>query len=154
MRHFRDLPARARAALSGSRLRRAALLAAALPVAVLVVLATARSGFVAPEPTLLVRDRAGRFLGELPAPGDERLGFWPVASARSSTSMRAASGVEGAASMYRVLSLKSENFSLLPPNVRATFIMFCTVRGVIWNSVLHQSSNWPCSSMPFTSSSF
>lgn len=78
MRHFRDLLARARAALSGRRLRRAALLAAALPVAVLAVLATARSGFVAPEPTLLVRDRAGRFLGELPAPGDERLGFWPV----------------------------------------------------------------------------
>ena len=37
-----------------------------------------RSTLVAPEPTLLVRDRAGRFVGELPAKGDERLGFWPL----------------------------------------------------------------------------
>ena len=37
-----------------------------------------RSTFVAPAPTLLVRDRAGQFLGELPAPGDERLGYWPL----------------------------------------------------------------------------
>ena len=40
-----------------------------------------RSTFVAPAPTLLVRDRAGRFVGELPDqanPRDERLGFWEV----------------------------------------------------------------------------
>jgi penicillin-binding protein 1C len=37
-----------------------------------------RSGLVAPAPTLLVRDRHGAFLGELPAPGDERLGFWEL----------------------------------------------------------------------------
>jgi penicillin-binding protein 1C len=43
-----------------------------------------RSTLSAPAPTLLVRDRAGRFVGELPdggdrrRPKDERLGFWEV----------------------------------------------------------------------------
>ena len=54
----------------------AAATACALPALVLLALAAARARFEAPEPTLLVRDRAGQFLGELPAPGDERLGFW------------------------------------------------------------------------------
>ncbi len=46
-----------------------------------VAVAFWRSTFVAPAPTLLVRDRAGRFVGELPDganPRDERLGFWEV----------------------------------------------------------------------------
>jgi penicillin-binding protein 1C len=60
------------------RRRRIALTVVASPFALLMLLALARSGLEAPAPTLLVTDRAGRFLGELPAPGDERLGFWPV----------------------------------------------------------------------------
>ncbi|MEO8197478.1 MAG: transglycosylase domain-containing protein [Thermoanaerobaculia bacterium] len=46
-----------------------------------VAVAFWRSTFAAPAPTLLVRDRAGRFVGELPDranPRDERLGFWRV----------------------------------------------------------------------------
>jgi len=49
-----------------------------------VAIAFWRSTLTAPEPTLLVRDRAGRFVGELPdrgdrrGPLDERLGFWEV----------------------------------------------------------------------------
>ncbi len=46
-----------------------------------VAVAFWRSTFIAPAPTLLVRDRAGRFVGELPDranPKDERLGFWEV----------------------------------------------------------------------------
>lgn len=60
--------------------RRAGLGVAALAT-VVGALALARSDFESPAPTLLVRDRTGRFLGELadPAdPADERLGFWPV----------------------------------------------------------------------------
>ena len=51
---------------------------------VFVAIAFWRSTLTAPAPTLLVRDRAGRFVGELPdrgdssRPRDERLGFWPV----------------------------------------------------------------------------
>lgn len=60
------------------RIRLVAAVVLGLPAAVLLLLALARSGLEAPAPTLLVTDRAGRFLGELPAPGDERLGFWPV----------------------------------------------------------------------------
>lgn len=44
-----------------------------------VAFLVARSRLEAPVPTLLVRDRHGAFLGELPAPGDERLGFWRLA---------------------------------------------------------------------------
>ncbi len=46
-----------------------------------VLVALWRSTLVAPAPTLLVRDRAGRFVGELADranPKDERLGFWEV----------------------------------------------------------------------------
>ncbi len=52
-----------------------------------VAVAFWRSTLTAPAPTLLVRDRAGRFVGELPdrgdrrdrsQPPDERLGFWEV----------------------------------------------------------------------------
>ena len=53
----------------------------ALAWTVFVALACWRSTLVAPAPTLLVRDRAGRFVGELPDranPKDERLGFWEV----------------------------------------------------------------------------
>ncbi len=60
------------------RLAIAALLAPVAGVAALAVLAMTRSDLEAPAPTLLVLDRAGRFLGELPAAGDERLGFWPL----------------------------------------------------------------------------
>ncbi len=45
-----------------------------------VALALTRARLDAPAPTLLVRDRQGRFLGELPARGDERLGFWSLDS--------------------------------------------------------------------------
>ncbi len=45
---------------------------------VFVAVAFWRSTLVSPEPTLLVRDRAGRFVGELADRRDERLGFWPV----------------------------------------------------------------------------
>lgn len=55
---------------------RRALFALALPALAAGFLALLRSGLEAPAPTLLVRDRAGRFLGELPDTGDERLGFW------------------------------------------------------------------------------
>ena len=63
-----------------NRRRRRALALAILAAPLLGVggLALARSGLEAPAPTLLVRDRAGQFLGELPAPGDERLGYWPL----------------------------------------------------------------------------
>jgi penicillin-binding protein 1C len=47
----------------------------------IVAVAFWRSKLEAPAPTLLVRDRAGRFVGELPDPGrrrDERLGFWRI----------------------------------------------------------------------------
>ena len=67
---------RLRAAFAGPRGRRRALLALALPAAAFAAVAVARSGLEAPAPTLLVHDRAGRFLGELPERGDERLGFW------------------------------------------------------------------------------
>lgn len=59
----------------------AALSPLALAWAAFVAVALWRSTFTAPAPTLLVRDRAGRFVGELPDranPRDERLGFWPV----------------------------------------------------------------------------
>ena len=62
----------------GRRLLVAALLAPGLAWVALLSLAAWRARLVAPEPTLLVRDRAGRFLGELAAPGDERLGFWEL----------------------------------------------------------------------------
>ncbi len=45
----------------------------------LLLIAAWNSGLAAPAPTLLVRDREGRFVGELAAQGDDRLGFWPLA---------------------------------------------------------------------------
>jgi penicillin-binding protein 1C len=51
-----------------------------LALAGFVLLALARSGLVAPEPTILLRDRNGFFLGEL-APGpDTDFGYWPLES--------------------------------------------------------------------------
>jgi penicillin-binding protein 1C len=50
------------------------LCAIAAGVVALLAVAASRSALVAPEPTLLVRDRSGAFLGEL-AEGEE-LGFW------------------------------------------------------------------------------
>jgi penicillin-binding protein 1C len=45
-----------------------------------VGLAAARAHFAAPAATLLLLDRQGRFLGELPGAGQEEgLGYWPVA---------------------------------------------------------------------------
>lgn len=70
--------------------RSLARIARVLPVAILALpalawiailfLALSRAHFDAPSPTLLVRDRQGRFLGELAASGDERLGYWPLAA--------------------------------------------------------------------------
>lgn len=64
--------------LFAARPRRVLGAVAALAVAAVGGLALARSSLEAPAPTLLVRDRLGRFLGELPDPADERLGFWPL----------------------------------------------------------------------------
>jgi penicillin-binding protein 1C len=75
-----NLLARFRSLLRTRGGRRAAVALALAPLAALAAVALGRSGLEAPEPTLLVRDRSGRFLGELPAPGDERLGFWPLAT--------------------------------------------------------------------------
>ena len=56
----------------------------ALPWTAFLAVAFWRSTLTAPAPTLLVRDRAGRFVGELPdrgdrnGPPDERLGFWEI----------------------------------------------------------------------------
>lgn len=77
---FRAAAARYRGARRGRRIARGLAALAGLAVALLAALALARSGFDPPEPTLLVRDRAGRFLGELPAPGEDRLGYWPLAA--------------------------------------------------------------------------
>ncbi|MEO8276836.1 MAG: transglycosylase domain-containing protein [Thermoanaerobaculia bacterium] len=60
-----------------------ALVPCAIAWALFVAIAFSRSGLDAPEPTLLVRDRVGRFVGELldpSRPRDERLGFWPLAA--------------------------------------------------------------------------
>jgi len=73
---WRAVVARLRAR-ARSRSGRAAL-AAGAAASVVGFLAIARSDLEAPAPTLLVRDRVGRFLGELADPADERLGFWPV----------------------------------------------------------------------------
>jgi len=43
-----------------------------------LLLALCRSGLVAPEPTLLLRDRHGRFLAEVGAERDDAFGFWPL----------------------------------------------------------------------------
>lgn len=60
------------------RLTRAACgLAGAVVIAVLAV-AVSRASFAVPEPTLLVRDRHGTFLGELPGDDAEGMGYWPV----------------------------------------------------------------------------
>ena len=44
----------------------------------LVLTAAWRARLEAPSPTYLLRDRAGRFLGEVGAPPDGGLGYWPV----------------------------------------------------------------------------
>ncbi len=65
----------------GGRVWRGSLALACAAWACFVGLALWRARLEAPSPTLLVRDREGRFVGELPgggAEGDERLGFWPV----------------------------------------------------------------------------
>jgi penicillin-binding protein 1C len=64
------------AAFAGSRRVRtaAAVLATVAGVAWLV----ARSRFLSPEPTYLVRDRHDRFLGEVGPTADSELGYWPV----------------------------------------------------------------------------
>ncbi len=63
-------------------MRRAAQIAALTLGGVLLALVIAaglRTGLYAPEPTLMLLDREGRFLGEVPASdGAERLGFWPI----------------------------------------------------------------------------
>ena len=46
--------------------------------ALLVLIAAWRAHLEAPAPTFLLRDRAGRFLGEVGAPPDGELGYWPV----------------------------------------------------------------------------
>jgi len=65
------------------RLWRRILLATAggglLAVAVLVIVAASRARLEAPSPTLLLRDRHGRFLGESGAGDGEDFGYWPVA---------------------------------------------------------------------------
>jgi penicillin-binding protein 1C len=60
------------------RARRWAFTALALAFVAVFAFFWRRSALVAPEPTLLVRDRHSNFLGELPARGDDRLGFWKL----------------------------------------------------------------------------
>jgi len=45
-----------------------------------VFVAGLRAQLTAPAPTFLLRDRYGRFLGEVGAPVDGELGYWPVAT--------------------------------------------------------------------------
>src|SRR4029079_12589123 len=45
----------------------------------MVLLAAWRAHFEAPPATFLLRDQHGRFLGEVGAPEDGELGYWPVA---------------------------------------------------------------------------
>jgi penicillin-binding protein 1C len=56
----------------------AASLALRLLVVTVLFLALWRAHFEAPAPTFLLRDRAGQFLGEVGAPPDGGLGYWPV----------------------------------------------------------------------------
>lgn len=49
-----------------------------LAAVLLGVLASQRAVLRAPEPTLMLVDRQGRFLGEVGEGADERLGFWPA----------------------------------------------------------------------------
>ncbi len=42
------------------------------------LLAASRASFLDPDPTLLVRDRHGAFLGELPGEDADGMGYWPV----------------------------------------------------------------------------
>ena len=44
----------------------------------ILILVASRSGLVAPEPTLLLRDRHGRFLAEIGAERDDAFGYWPL----------------------------------------------------------------------------
>lgn len=48
----------------------------------LVALAWSRSDLRPPEPTRMLYDRKGRFLGEIDVGPDERLGFWPAGTHR------------------------------------------------------------------------
>jgi penicillin-binding protein 1C len=52
--------------------------AAAVAALALAAAAVARSGLADPIPTVLLLDRAGRFLGEVGDAGSDALGFWPV----------------------------------------------------------------------------
>jgi penicillin-binding protein 1C len=61
------------------RVGRLAVYAAAGTVVLVVALAAWRARFTAPEPTLLLRDRQGRFLGEVGATTDGEYGYWPIA---------------------------------------------------------------------------
>ncbi|HUD73265.1 MAG TPA: biosynthetic peptidoglycan transglycosylase, partial [Dongiaceae bacterium] len=58
----------------------AAAVAAHLLAVAVVLIAGFRARLTAPAPTFLLRDRHGRFLGEVGAPVDGELGYWPVAT--------------------------------------------------------------------------
>lgn len=66
----------------GARRKRIAWSAASLALLTGLALsadALRHAHLIAPDPTLLLEDRGGRFLGEIPAGGrDAELGFWPV----------------------------------------------------------------------------
>lgn len=55
-----------------------ALAIAGFAILVVLGLAMPRASLESPAPTLMLQDAQGRFLGEVPDPSDERLGFWPV----------------------------------------------------------------------------
>ena len=60
------------------RVVRAIAAIALAAVVCLLLVATLRARLVSPGPSLLVRDRNGRFLGEIAATGEGELGYWPV----------------------------------------------------------------------------
>lgn len=57
---------------------RAAVALAGVSAAALLAAAWALSGLRAPDPTILLLDRQGAFLGEIAAAGREDLGYWPL----------------------------------------------------------------------------
>ena len=61
------------------RVGRVAVCAAAGTTVLVVAMAAWRARFTAQQPTLLLRDRQGRFLGEVGATTDGEYGYWPVA---------------------------------------------------------------------------
>ncbi|MEZ4322899.1 MAG: transglycosylase domain-containing protein [Myxococcota bacterium] len=67
-----------RVALAMRRLLGAVLVGAGSSLLVLLAVASSRATLRAPEPSVLLQDRDGAYLGEVHVPEDGRLGFWPA----------------------------------------------------------------------------